>query len=46
MIKISFLLVQNGVMVRINFFGVDSGFIWNHWMGARHVAVNNRHLGK
>jgi len=26
-------------------FDVQSGFIWNHWMGALHVTVKHRHIG-
>jgi len=33
------------VWIRV-YFGVQSGFIWNHWMGALHVTVGHRHLPK
>jgi len=28
------------------YFGVQSGFIWNYWMGALHVTAEHKHLGR
>ena len=28
------------------FFGVQSGFIWNHWIGDLHVTVEHRYLDR
>ena len=33
------------VRIRV-YFGVQSEFIWNHWMGALHVTVAHRHLSR
>ena len=33
-------------IVRICFFVVQCGFIWNHWMGALHVTVGHRYLDR
>jgi len=38
-----FLLVTQAfwvLIVRMCFFGVESGFIWNHWIGALHVNID------
>jgi len=32
--------------VNMAFLGVQCGFIWNHCMGALHVAAEDRHRGR